>query len=73
MKIASVLAVTSMFLVVSAMPYQAEAQKKDNVLTQKEKNAGWVLLFDGTSTDAGIPLIRPVWAQPGKQITERCI
>ena len=51
MKIASVLAVSGMFLAVSAMPYQAGAQQKDNVLTQKEKNAGWILLFDGKSAD----------------------
>jgi hypothetical protein len=50
MKIASVLAVSVMFLAVSAMPHQAGAQQKDNVLTQKEKNAGWILLFDGNST-----------------------
>ena len=51
MKIASVLAVSGLLLAISAMPYQVAAQQKDNVLTQKEKKAGWILLFDGSSTN----------------------
>lgn len=51
MKIASAVAVTGMLLAGSVMGNHAVAQQKDNVLSQKEKNEGWVLLFDGKTTD----------------------
>ena len=43
----------------------APAEKKDNTLTPEEKEAGWVLLFDGESldewmTDTGEPSRRPI-------------
>ena len=41
-----ILAFAALIMIVSFMPKQ-----KDNTLSKKEKKEGWVLLFDGTSTN----------------------
>lgn len=42
----TVIAFAALIMIMSFMPKQ-----KDNTLTKKEKKEGWVLLFDGTSTN----------------------